>query len=253
MFLKITVLGCLAYAAIVTIFYFLQDSLVFPRHMVGAPPDLPVQTERLSLPRPDGVVLQGVRIAGRDSSAPTILAFPGNGTNAETMALFLHRVTPDHSVVAYHYRGYAPSTGAPSARALMDDAAAIHDSLDGPVSAVGFSIGSGVAASLAKVRDLQALILSTPFDDLHLVAADSMPFLPVRWLFRHQMQPIADLSSTTMPVTLFIATSDRVIAPARAEALAATLPRATTIRLPAGHNDIYNHPEFAPALRHALR
>jgi len=55
------------------------------------------------------------------------------------------------------------------------------------VAAVGFSIGSGVAAHLAGARMLDRVILATPFDSLTKVAANSLPFLPVPWLFRHEM------------------------------------------------------------------
>ncbi|NBB98350.1 MAG: alpha/beta hydrolase, partial [Alphaproteobacteria bacterium] len=156
-------------------------------------------------------------------------------------------------VVVYHYRGYAPSTGTPSASALLTDAITIHDTLDGPVTAVGFSIGSGVAAHLAGARDLDRVVLATPFDSLTQVAADSLPYLPVRWLFRHEMDAAGPLQTTTAPVTLFFANADEVIPPARATALADALPRARVTRLQAGHNDIYNHPDFVPALRRALR
>ncbi|MFU8899288.1 MAG: hypothetical protein ACNA7L_10370, partial [Roseinatronobacter sp.] len=59
------------------------------------------------------------------------------------------------------------------------------------------------------------------------------------------------------PIALVLATQDEVIPPARAEALVdglstATRPVAQITRIPAGHNDIYNHPDFAPAMRDAL-
>lgn len=253
MVLKLLISICLIYGSLVAVLFFFQDSLVFPRHMVPAAPILPSTAQRVTLARPDGTVLHGVRLPGRDPARPIVMGFPGNGTNAETMALFLHQLLPAHDIVVYHYRGYAPSDGTPSASALTEDALAIHDSLNGPVAAIGFSIGSGVAAELAGARVLDRVILSTPFDSLQRVAQDSLPFLPVRWLFRHSMQPESTLATNTAPVTLFIATKDKVIAPKRAEALAATLPDATTYRLDAGHNDIYSHPDFAPALRQALR
>lgn len=249
---KICLLGVGLYVALVAILAVFQHSIVFPRQMVGAPPALPARTERLTLTAPDGAVLHGVRIPGRDPERPTLLGFPGNAWNADAMALFLHQIAPAHDVVVYHYRGYAPSTGEPSARALLSDAVVIHDSLQGAVVAVGFSIGSGVAAHLADARDLHQVVLVTPFDSLTQVAADSFPYLPVRWLFRHPMQAAAALAHNTAPVTLIIATEDRVIPPARSDALATALPDARVTRLQAGHNDIYNHPDFVPLLRRAL-
>lgn len=250
--MKILISGAVLYVAFVATLALFQQSLVFPRQMVGPPPALPNQTERLTLNLGDAT-LHGVRIPGRAPARPTILGFPGNAWNAEAMALFLHQVAPAQDVVVYHYRGYAPSTGSPSAQALMADALAIHDSLTGPVAAVGFSIGSGVAAHLAGARRLDRVILVTPFDSLAKVASDSLPFLPVRWLFRNDMPAAQDMRANQAPVTLVIATRDEVIPAPRSDALAAALPNAAMTRLEAGHNDIYNHPDFVPTLRRALR
>lgn len=221
--------------------------------MVASPPTLPANTERLDLIRPDGSILRGVRIVGRDPSRPTLLGFPGNAWNAEAMALFLHQIAPRHTVVVYHYRGYSPSTGTPSAAALMSDALAIRDSLQGPVIAVGFSIGSGVAAHVAGARPLEHVILATPFDSLRKVAAHALPYIPVRWLFAHEINAKAALQNSAAPLTLIIASNDDVIPNARSGALAASQPDADVIQLEAGHNDIYNTPDFVPAMRDVLR
>jgi uncharacterized protein len=54
-------------------------------------------------------------------NAPTLLGFGRNAWNAKATALTLHRLFPDRDAVAFHYRGYAPSNGRPSAEALMSD------------------------------------------------------------------------------------------------------------------------------------
>jgi hypothetical protein len=69
----------------------------------------------------------------------------------------------------FNYRGYAPSTGRPSAQALLSDSLMIFDRLQqAPTSqdmiAVGFSIGSAIAAYLARHRPVTGLILVTPAD-----------------------------------------------------------------------------------------
>ena len=84
-----------------------------------------------------------------------MLGFGGNAWNAEVMALTLHMLFPHRDVVAPHYRGYAPSSGRPSAQALFSNSLAIFDHLrqtqaSGPIIAIGFSIGSGVAAYLER-------------------------------------------------------------------------------------------------------
>jgi uncharacterized protein len=152
MLAKFALGGLALYVGLVAVLALGQGALVFPRGAVGAAPSLPAHTQWLQLGRGD-VTLQGVRIAGRQPDLPVLLGFGGNAWNAESMALYLHQIAPDHDVVAYHYRGYAPSTGTPSSAALMADAEAIFDAtsaLQG-VIAVGFSIG---AAGLLRIWGL---------------------------------------------------------------------------------------------------
>ncbi|MCC5956024.1 MAG: alpha/beta fold hydrolase [Natronohydrobacter sp.] len=241
--------------AVIALLAAFQTSLLFPRALVGPAPELPASTERLDLRRDGGDVLHGVRIRGRAPVRPVLLGFGGNAWNAEAMALFLHQIAPEHDVVTFHYRGYAPSTGRPSAQALMADAVAVHDLIapDAPgVIAVGFSIGSGVAAHLAAERDIARVVLVTPFDSLMAVAQQLYPFAPVRLLFRHEMNAVDALSRSSADIRLILAARDEVIPPARAEALAQALPQAQVTRLETGHNAIYTHPDFVPALRAAL-
>src|SRR5205823_3015641 len=111
-----------------------------------------------------------------------IVGFGGNAWNGQDVAQYLRELFPDDDVVAYHYRGYAPSTGAPSAEALIADAPLVYDAAVARVKprrviAVGFSIGSGVAAQLAAKRKLDGLILVTPFDSLKAAAQSIYPWL----------------------------------------------------------------------------
>src|SRR5208337_4441278 len=121
------------YAVIIVGMFFAQTPLLFPTMVAGAVRvQLPASTQRLQVRTPDGERLAGVRIPAQGASAdaaPTLLGFGGNAWNAEAMALTLHALFPHRNVVAFHYRGYAPSTGRPSARALFSDSITIFDHL----------------------------------------------------------------------------------------------------------------------------
>ena len=71
------------------------------------------------LETPDGASSPGVHIPGDEPAQgqDLILGFGGNGWNGQDVAEYLHQLFPDHDVVAFHYRGYSPSTGSPSAEA----------------------------------------------------------------------------------------------------------------------------------------
>jgi dienelactone hydrolase len=237
-----------------------QGWMLFPAGSVGGPAPLPPGAERLSLETPGGERLSGVHLP--PTAKPSnilILGFGGNGWNGETAAAYLQRVFPEADILAFHYRGYRPSTGSPSARALLDDAPAIYDFAVGRfpgrrIVAVGFSIGCGVAAGLAPKRPLAGLILVTPFDSLEAVAAEQFSWLPVHWLFRHEMNAASWLRASPVPTAIIAAGRDTLISAARTQGLRRAAARLVYDRtIPgAGHNDIYDRPELRAALREAL-
>jgi hypothetical protein len=251
------------YLLILVLLFALQTKMVFPAGIAGGTVPLPPGAERLTLGTPDGETLHGSLIPGRaplnDAPRPVVLGFGGNAWNADSAALTIHGLYPTADVVTFHYRGYAPSTGTPSAKALTEDALLIHDEAarrfpGRPVVAVGFSVGTGVAAHLAAHRPVAGVILVTPFDDLARVAADHYPWLPVRLLFRHPMNSAARLRESPVPVAIVAAGRDTLILPKRTEALREAVGNLVSDRTiaTAGHNDIYDHPEFRPAMQEAL-
>jgi len=248
------------YVLLLGIVFAFQGRLLFPAGSVGGAGPLPAGAERLSLETPDGHRLSGVHIppTARPSNL-LIIGFGGNAWNGETAAAYLQRIFPEADILVFHYRGYFPSTGRASARALLDDAARVYDFALGRfpgrrVVATGFSIGSGVAASLASRRPLDGVILVTPFDSLEAVAAEQFSWLPVRWLFRHEMNAAKWLRDSPVSIAIIAAERDTLITGGRTDGLrraAARLVYDKTIP-GAGHNDIYDRPEFRAAMREAL-
>lgn len=259
---KLLALLVVAYAVIAPVVYVAQTSILFPRSMVGPAPPLPSAAERVALNTPGGERLHGVRIrpavvAG--GNLTTVLGFGGNAWNAEAMAGYLHELFPEADVIAFHYRGYPPSTGHPSASALKADSLLVHDFAvegrkTGKVVAVGFSIGSGVAAHLARRRQLSGLILVTPFDSLEQLARQHYGWLPIGLLLRHHLSPVDDLRDVRTPVALISAEQDTIIPAARTAPLRKTIRNLILDRTIAGsgHNDIYMDPEFKRAMHQAM-
>ena len=238
-----------------------QSHLIFPTHAVSPPGPWPANAERLSLTTAEGKVLAGIHISPDDSAKERtlILGFGGNAWNAQDVAEYLHELFPDEHVIAFHYRGYVPSEGSPSAEALIADAPRIYDLSVKQVQpqrviAVGFSIGSGVAAQLAAVRKLDGLILVTPFDSLKAVAQSMFPWVPIGPFFEHEIDAASALDEVDVPTAMIGAAQDEIVPPARTEALrlhvhALVLDRTIAN---AGHNDIYARSDFHEAMREAF-
>jgi pimeloyl-ACP methyl ester carboxylesterase len=239
----------------------LQTQMLFPTNAVGPPGPLPASAVQVGIDPPDGHALHGVHIpaASADGDQTLILGFGGNAWNGSDVAAYLHELYPRADVIAFHYRGYRPSTGSPSAAALIADAPMIHDFAVGRAKpartiAVGFSIGAGVAASLAGKRPLDGLILVTPFDSLKAAASDLYPWLPIGPFFEHELNMAEFLKDAPVPVAILAGGRDNLIRPARTDALrrqVASLVYDRTIP-DAGHNDIYGRPDFQAAMREAL-
>jgi pimeloyl-ACP methyl ester carboxylesterase len=254
-------LPLLLYAAICAAVFLFQSALLFPTGQIGPAGPLPPGAARIELAAASGERLRGLHVppARAGPERVLILGFGGNAWNAEAMADYLHGLYPQADVVACHYRGYPPSEGSPSADALREDAPLIFDWAAARfpgrrIVAIGFSIGSGVAASLAARRPLAGLILVTPFDSLAAVAAGHYPWLPVRLLFRHEMDAAADLRAVRAPVALLAGGGDTLIPAERTEALRRAIPNLAFDRTlaGAGHNDIYRREDFRAAMAQAL-
>jgi uncharacterized protein len=238
-----------------------QSYLIFPAHAVPAAGPLPRLAQRLSARAGDGDTLQGIYIPGAnaDPSHTLILGFGGNAWNGQDVAEYLHELYPEHDVVVFHYRGYAPSTGEPSGKALIADAplaydAAVSRTKPSRVIGVGFSIGTGVVAQLSAQRKLDGLILVTPFDSLKAVAQSMYPWLPIGPFFAHEIDAATPLKDSTIPVAIIAAERDQIVTQERTEALRKALPKPAFDRTicSAGHNDIYGRSDFQLAMREAL-
>lgn len=261
--LKLAFAAFLAIAALLLIMRFSQTELLFPTHAVPPPGPLPPGAEQLEIKTLGGDWLRGVHLPPRVNSAgprTLLLGFGGNAWNGQDVAEYLHEVFPEADVIAFHYRGYRPSSGSPSAEALMTDAPLVHDlaiELVKPerVVAVGFSIGSGIAAGLANRRDIDGLILVTPFDSLKSVAADLFPWLPVGPIFLHEFATVDELKDGNTPVAIIAGERDEIVLPARTDALRNHVPNLVFDRTiaGAGHNDIYQRDDFQQGLRQALK
>lgn len=238
-----------------------QTQLIFPTHAVPAAGPLPPRAERLALKTTGGSELVGIHIPADDPTGrPTlILGFGGNAWNAQDVAEYLHELFPEEDVIVFHYRGYTPSEGSASAKALIADAPAIYDLgveqlKPKCVIGIGFSIGTGVAAELAASRKLDGLILVTPFDSLKAVAQSMYPWLPIGPFFEHEINAALAIERVEIPVAIIAAQLDEIVPSERTEALRHSIPRLVFDRTikGAGHNDIYARSEFQQSMREAL-
>ncbi|MGH8129518.1 MAG: alpha/beta hydrolase, partial [Steroidobacteraceae bacterium] len=136
------------------------------------------------------------------------------GGNAEDVAFNLTAFAsafPEHSLYLVNYRGYGGSTGSPSESGLTADAIAFYDHLrprHPEISVIGRSLGAGVAVQLASVREVDRLVLVTPFDSLVNVARAHFSYIPVGLLLRDRYDSASRVRAIEAKTLIVIAGSD---------------------------------------------
>ena len=255
-----TVAAC-AWAAAVGLLWWQQDRMIFPGWgyaMVQAS-GVEAPDERLSVAAADGVRLAGALHRAAPPSRGLLLVFGGNAEDADWRLRHFRGWVQNVDIATFFYRGYGPSGGVPSEAALVTDAMAVHDAMSARlrpagVIAAGFSLGSGVAAQLARQRPLAGLILVTAFDSIAALAAARYPYVPVASLLRHPFRSDEALAGTRIPVAVIGAEADRVVPPSSTRRLVDALADPVLVAwVPqADHVSIYDHAEYRAAFREAL-
>ena len=238
------------------LYYFQQDRLLF----VGANPVTPPAHPRIQPVEHvvSGLPLRGVRVLASEGNT-VLLYFGGNAEPVVYNALPMLGLA---SVTAYliDYRGYGDSEGSPSERALRDDALAHFDWVRAqhPSSRfvlMGRSMGSAMALHVAARRDVDGLVLISPFTSLRDVARLHLPWLPVGPLMKHPFDTLADAGRVDVDVLVIAAENDTIIPLQFTDALVRALPTHADVRIVAGadHNDLMEEAPQWEWIRRYLR
>ena len=184
---------------------------------------LPAAAQRVSLETPSGARLAAVvmRADAAHDRGYWILHLHGNADSAFSRGQLRHCEqlrAAGFSVLCFDYRGFGLSPGAPSESHLNEDAEAAYQALlqrgvpAGHIIVWGHSLGSGPAVALAaRHKDVAALVLFGAFTSIDDVAADTYPYLPVRWVVGVHMNSLQRIGAVHVPVLIAHSTTDKVI------------------------------------------
>ena len=236
-----------AYALLVALVYLTQDRLIyFPTTTLITTPDRHgLDYEDVQLVAEDGVRLHGWFIPAADARG-TLLFFHGNGGNLSHRIDSL-RIFHDlgFSVFILSYRGYGQSQGRPGEAGIRRDATAawryLREERGMPAAEIvvfGRSLGAAVAAELAARERPGALILESAFTSAGDLGAEVYPWLPVRWLIRHEYDVRGALRDIDVPVLIAHSREDEIVPFRHATELkAATGASVRLLEMRGGHND----------------
>ncbi len=183
--------------------------------------DLHRPFEEVFLTTGDGVRLHGWFFpAAVNPSRPrqVILFCHGNAGNlSHRLPHFQILLETGASVFAFDYRGYGRSTGTPGELGTYLDAQVAYQWLRNKgfapreIVAMGESLGGGVACELACRESLGGLILQSTFTSVPDVAAETVPWFPVRWFLGTHYNTHQKLPGVKIPVLILHSRGDRMI------------------------------------------
>lgn len=188
----------------------------------------------------------GWKLPATGSPTGSVLIVHGNAgcaLNRDYLARPIHEAA-SRDVYVLEYPGYGVRAGSPSMKSILaagEEAFALlpHHM---PIHVVSESLGTGVAAYLAKMHTNQVagLMLFAPYNKLASVGQRQMPFLPVWLLLRDRFNPEEWLKDYREPVVMVIAGADQVIPPEFGRRLYDSYggPKRLQVVPGAGHNDV---------------
>ena len=165
----------------------------------------------------------------------------------------------DFNLLIYDYRGYGKSGGEIDENKFYSDAVLIYDKIkeerNEKVILYGRSLGSGIAAYIASVRDPELLILEAPYYSLKDVASRLYPFLPVSLLLKYDFPTNKFIRNVKCKIVIFHGTDDEVIYSGSSEKLKKHLKAGDKVYFIEGahHNDLEYYNEYKVKLKKALR
>lgn len=247
------VLGCC-----LCLLFLIETKLVYPAPQGGNAVADDFSADECFFDAEDGTRLHAWYF-GRPDAERAMVFFHGNGDCIETCGPRVGELAEalNANVLIFDYRGYGKSAGNPVERGVVQDGVAAVDWFcertgltSDEVVFFGYSIGGGVAIQVAKQRPPQAFVIVASFSSLVDVAADLLPWLPVRVLMQNRYDSEKTLASLDIPLYQIHGAQDRLVPLRLAKRLfaaASATQKQLTVVPDKGHNDL-NLSEFFPSI-----
>jgi uncharacterized protein len=215
---------------------------LFPVSEVAAG-EAPPGFVRHALIAEDGVTVHALELAA-PPGARTIVHFHNNRETAAAradVARALH--ARGLGVLLVEYRGYGASRGAePSEEGLYLDAECALDMLArrgvGPDRVVlwGTSLGTGVAAEMARRGRGAGLVLVTPYTSIPGLVRDVVPFAPARFLVPDHFDTLGKSAAIVARTVVIHGDADEIVPFWMGERVAGAIAGARLVRVSGAHH-----------------
>jgi pimeloyl-ACP methyl ester carboxylesterase len=234
--------------------------MLFPApRLDGVPTEFATELARpdgpklLDLPQPSGGPTRALWLAPREATSRVVVMFHGNGESmfdeyptAATLA------SHGLGVVLVEYRGYGLTYGPPPAEDAMyeDGEAALRWLAEKGIARErivlwGYSLGTGIAAELAKRGRAPRLVLIAPYTSITAMGRRWAPFLPVGLLMSHRFDTLGKAPAIAADALVVHGDHDEVVPFEMGKTVAYALAHGRFLRADgAGHLDVLADPRI---------
>jgi uncharacterized protein len=195
----------------------------------------------------DGVVVHAIELPA-PPGARTLVHFHNNRETVESAASFARALHERGlGVLLVEYRGYGASAGgAPSEEGLYRDAEAALDMLAargiGPDRVIlsGASLGTGVAAEMARRGRGARLVLVSPYTSIADLVTTAVLGAPIGFLLADRFDTLEKASAIRVPTLVIHGDADEIVPFAMGQRVAGSIVKAELLRVRRGrHGDLF--------------
>lgn len=224
----------------------LSRQFVFPTRRVATlvpPSDVVAWTVRAR----DGVLVHALELPAPSDARVFVYFHNNRETMVHGVALGRELRRRGFDVVLPEYRGYGVAKDAePSENGLYADADAVLDGLNARgigaerIVLCGMSLGTGVAAEMARRGRGASLVLIAPYTSLPDVVTDVVPVLPARLLMPDRFDTLRKSPHIRVPTLVVHGDADEIIPFWMGRSVARSITGAHFVSVPGGrHGDLF--------------
>ncbi|MBS1949016.1 MAG: alpha/beta fold hydrolase [Bacteroidetes bacterium] len=254
----------LAYCLIGIALYYLQDQILFHPEPLSKKYkyQFTEKHDEINIPINQTINLNVIRFSTSDPVPKgVVLYFHGNRKNIGWYAQYADNFTKNgYETWMLEYPGFGKSTGEFTEQGLYGYALQLYKlarTKYNPQHIIiyGKSLGTGIAAELASVRDCKYLILETPYYSMTSLAAHYFPVYPVNKMLHYHFPSNEFVKNVTAPIVIFHGTGDGVVPYSNSIKLKALLkPQDEYVTIDGGsHNSLNDYPLFHEKLDSLLK
>lgn len=188
-----------------------------------------------------------------------LIYFGGNAENVVYNIDDFRTLFSDRTVYLVNYRGYGGSSGSPHEEGFYSDALFVYDHFlkeHTELSVMGRSIGGAVATYLTSKRDVEKLILVTPFDSAVNVGKKLYWLFPIELILRERLDSAERAAKITTDTLVIVAGNDRIIPYENTHNLVQAFIKTrveVAILSDRGHNTVHMHPDYRKTIAAFLK